>query len=289
MKNIVWVLAVLIVCLSSVAVSYAVMETSSSNHEGTIQNGSSDVDKPFHAQIEPSLSLKNDEKEEFSDDGEEDLDYMDEDQDYLEEDEIVMISDPLEPVNRAFFHFNDRLYFWLVKPVAKGYSAVVPEDARISVRNFFDNISTPVRLINNLLQGKVDPAGKELIRFGVNTTFGILGLFDAAKSEFAIPMHDADFGQTIGVWGAGPGIFLTWPVLGPSTVRDSVGFIGDWFLEPVNYVTPTIDRIAIKAGDRINRTSLSLGNYEEIKKDALDPYDAVKDIYFQYRKSKIER
>lgn len=206
-----------------------------------------------------------------------------------EEYALDKIADPLEPVNRVFFYFNDKLYFWLLKPVAKGYSYIVPEGARISVKNVFNNISTPVRLVNNLLQLKISEAGNELLRFGINSTFGMLGLYDVARSEMGISMQDEDFGQTLGVWGFGTGIYINWPVLGPSNLRDSIGYGGDYFLDPLNYIKPSINRMAVRAGDGINRTSLSIGDYEEIKKDALDPYSAVRDINYQYRKSKIDR
>jgi phospholipid-binding lipoprotein MlaA len=214
-------------------------------------------------------------------DEEEDLDYLDE-----EEDEI---SDPLEPLNRVFFAFNDQLYFLLLKPVTRGYSFILPESVRISIRNFFDNIATPIRLVNNLLQFKFKPAGNELLRFGVNSTVGVLGLFDIAQNRMDIKAQDEDFGQTLGKWGLGPGFYINWPVLGPSSLRDSVGYAGDYFLDPVNYIDPEIDRYAIKIGDQVNRTSFVIGDYEEIKKDAIDPYAAIRDIYHQYRKSKIDR
>ncbi len=227
-------------------------------------------------------------------DSQDDDSYMDdpfeEDSDYLAEgEELEQIADPLEPVNRVFFQFNDKLYFWVMKPVAEGYAALVPEGARVSVKHFFTNISAPVRVVNNLLQMKIKPAGKELMRFGINSTFGMLGLHDVAKSELDISAYDEDFGQTLGVWGVGPGIFINWPVLGPSNIRDTLGYAGDYFLDPLNYLKPSLDRTAIKATDGINRASLSIGDYEEIKKDAFDPYDAVKDIYYQYRKNKIDR
>lgn len=211
-----------------------------------------------------------------------------EDEDYMEEEEEG-IADPLEPVNRFFFQVNDKLYFWILKPVAKGYSKIVPEKIRIGVKNVFDNIYTPARFVNNLLQFKVEAAGSELIRFGVNSTAGVLGYFDIARDRMNIRQKDEDFGQTLGVWGLGPIIYINWPFLGPSSVRDTLGFAGDYFLDPVNYVTPSLDRYAIKASDRLNRTSLSIGEYEEIKKDAIDPYAAVRDIYYQYRKSKISK
>lgn len=209
------------------------------------------------------------------------------DEEIFEEQEII--ADPFESVNRVFFGFNDRLYFWVLKPVAKGYATVVPERVRISLRHFFDNFSTPIRIVNNLLQMKFRPAGNELLRFSINSTVGVLGFFDIARQEMGIQMQDEDFGQTLGTWGMGPGFYINWPFLGPSSLRDSVGDAGDYFLDPVNYVTPLIDQYAIKIGDQVNRTSLSIGEYEEIKKDALDPYAAVRDIYFQYRRSKIDK
>lgn len=229
---------------------------------------------------------------EYSD--EEDIEYLEEeDFDYMEdEEELEGFSDPLESSNRAMFKFNDRLYLWVLNPVAKGYAYVIPEGIRISVRNVFSNIATPIRLVNSLLQGKAKPAGNEILRFGINSTFGMLGLFDVAKSEFSIKKSDEDFGQTLGVWGAGPGIYLHWPFFGPSSTRDTVGFVGDYFLDPLNYIVPaapSIERFVLRGAEAVNKVSLSLGDYEEIKKDALDPYDAFKDIYYQYRKSKLER
>jgi phospholipid-binding lipoprotein MlaA len=161
-----------------------------------------------------------------------------EDLDYLEDEMEDEIPDPLEPFNRAMFTVNDKLYFWVLKPVARGYSTVIPEPIRLSVRNFFNNVATPIRLVNSLLQFKMKSASNELVRFGINSTIGILGLYDVAKDEMGIKMQDEDFGQTLGVWGAGPVFYLYWPVLGPSNVRDSVGFVGDYFLDPVNYVNP---------------------------------------------------
>lgn len=229
----------------------------------------------------PVLYAQHTDSPDVSVEEEEDLDYMEE-----EEDEIA---DPLEPMNRVFFAFNDQLYFLLLKPVARGYSFIFPEGVRISIRNFFDNIATPIRLVNNLLQFKFKLAGNELLRFGVNSTVGVLGLFDIAQNHMDIKAQDEDFGQTLGKWGFGPGFYITWPILGPSSLRDSVGYAGDYFLDPVYYIDPEIDRYAIKIGDQVNRTSLVIGDYEEIKKDAIDPYAAIRDIYHQYRKSKIDR
>ncbi|GBD97042.1 MAG TPA: VacJ family lipoprotein [Nitrospirae bacterium] len=277
MKILVRLLIVFVLCISITAVPCLAKNFSSANAFEIKVNNPGRTDVLLYAQEDVLQQASDDEIED------EDIEYLEED------DELDGIADPLEPVNRAFFYFNDKLYFWVLKPAAKGYSAAVPEEIRISIRNVFKNLAAPVRMANSLLQLKFKSAGNELLRFGINSTFGMLGLYDVAKDEMGIRMHDEDFGQTLGVWGVGPGIYITWPLLGPSTLRDTIGDAGDYFLDPVNYVNPLIDRYAVKGGDRINRTSLSLGDYEEIKKDALDPYDAVKDIYNQYRKSRIEK
>lgn len=212
----------------------------------------------------------------------------DEDFDFLEEDEVT-IADPLEPLNRFFFQVNDKLYFWLLKPVATGYSKVVPEMMRISVRNAYDNAGTPIRFVNCLLQGKFKSAGDELTRFTINTTVGVLGLYDYAAKKMDLSAQDEDLGQTLGLWGFGQGFYINWPVLGPSSLRDSIGMAGDYYLDPVSYINDEWDAFAVKAGDRVNRASLMLGEYEDLKKDSLDPYETFKNIYCQYRQGRVDR
>ena len=143
-----------------------------------------------------------------------------------------MISDPLEPMNRAFFQFNDKLYFWFFKPAAKGYKTVVPETARVGVRNFFTNLTGPIRMVNCLLQGKVDEAGYEFVRLFMNTTVGLGGLLDVASQGMNLERYDEDLGQTLGAYGWEHSIFIHWPFLGPSCGRDTLGMIGDGFLDP---------------------------------------------------------
>jgi phospholipid-binding lipoprotein MlaA len=205
------------------------------------------------------------------------------------EEPVEMIADPLEPINRAFFQFNDRFYFWILKPVATGYRTIIPEDGRVGVRNFFSNVTTPVRLVNCLLQAKFKGAGNETVRFLVNTIFGLAGFLDTAKKDFEIKKQEADFGQTLGVWGIGPAFYINWPILGPSSLRDSVGYVGDLFLDPQNYlITSTPVNLAIKSYDQVNEASLTLGEYEDLKEAALDPYIALKDAFHQYRQKKIK-
>ena len=204
------------------------------------------------------------------------------------------IADPLEPVNRAFFHFNDKLYFWILKPIATGYKAVIPEDGRIGIRNFFSNVKTPVRLVNCLLQAKFNGAGNETVRFVLNTTIGIAGFFDPAKKTFKIEKNDVDFGQTLGIWGMGPAFYLDLPILGPSSLRDGLGYVGDLIFDPQTYLAyiylvEEIVDYATWALDKVNETSLSLGEYENLKKAALDPYIALREAYTQYRQNLIKK
>ncbi len=274
MKFINWTVILIILNANMAAVSCIADEFPSSLSVGIKTDDSGQNDFVLYARESVQTVVKDAEKEE-------DIEYP--------EEEEAEIADPLEPINRLFFHFNDKLYFWILKPVAKGYSAVVPEDVRISIRNIFDNVSTPARLVNNLLQLKLKPAGKELIRFGINSTAGMLGLYDFARDEMGISMQDEDFGQTLGVWGLGPVIYINWPIIGPSSVRDSIGYAGDYFLTPVNYVNPIIDRIAIEAGEEVNKVSLSIGDYEGLKRDSIDPYYTIRDVYYQHREDKIKR
>ena len=202
----------------------------------------------------------------------------------------VAIADPLEPINRVFFAFNDKLYFWVLRPIAKGYRYAIPEPFRVGFRNMFSNLAMPIRAVNCLLQGKFKGFGRELLRFVVNSTAGFLGFGDAARIGMHLDPQDEDFGQTLGVYGAGPGIYINWPIFGPSSIRDTIGMAGDFFVDPLHYmVSGTRETIAVRGGDKVNRVSLSIGDYESLKKAALDPYVAVRDAYFQYRRAKIEK
>ncbi len=199
------------------------------------------------------------------------------------------IADPLEPVNRVFFRFNDKLYYWVLKPTATGYSKVMPQPARKGVKNFFKNLGFPVRFVNCILQGKFEGAGHEFGRFVVNSTIGIAGFMDIASSQFEIKEYDEDLGQTLGSYGIGHGFFINWPFLGPSSLTDTIGSAGDAFLDPLNWSDmKTKYELAIKGFELINSTSLRIGEYEDLKKAALDPYVAYRDAYYQYRQAQIK-
>ena len=199
------------------------------------------------------------------------------------------LADPLEPLNRFFFHFNDKLYYWLLKPVARAYTAITAEDVRIAIRNFFDNLETPKRAVNSLLQGQAKDFSVEVARFVINSTIGFLGFADFARDSFDLRSTREDTGQTLGYYGAGGGFYINWPILGPSNLRDSIGMVGDAYLHPFQYLDVD-DEILIGARvlDRVNQTALTLGDYELFTETALDPYAAVKDAYQQYRNGLIK-
>jgi phospholipid-binding lipoprotein MlaA len=200
----------------------------------------------------------------------------------------IHIADPLEPLNRTMFGINDVLYFWVVKPVTKTYSNVVPKPGRIGIGNFFRNVTTPIRLVNCLLQGKTKAASREVDRFAINTTVGILGVGDPAADKWKIKPADEDLGQTLAVYGLGNGFYLVLPFFGPSTLRDTGGMVGDLFLNPIFYVEPRELAMGISAWHFTNQGSFRIGEYESIKEASMDPYVAIRGIYIQNRDKKIK-
>ncbi len=216
----------------------------------------------------------------------ESLDFLDEEE--AEEQPAPSVPDPLEGWNRAMFEFNDRLYFWVLKPVAQGYKAVVPETVRVGVKNFFTNLGGPGRIVNCFLQGKMEDMANEMAGFLYNSTFGILGLMDLAKNNPELKTPSEDMGQTLAVYGIDDGFFIIWPVLGPSTLRDTVGMVSDGFLYPMYYVYDWEVRAGGKALEVVNATSFRIGDYESLKESAIEPYLSFKNFYLQYRQKRIQ-
>jgi len=200
----------------------------------------------------------------------------------------VTISDPLEFSNRVMFGINDRLYFWVAKPVVQTYKGIVPRPARVCIGNFFENLATPARFINCLLQGKCTEANMELRRFGINTTAGILGFSDPARDRWNLAPANEDLGQTLAVHGFGDGFYIVWPLLGPSTLRDSIGMAGDSFLNPIRYVEPSEASIGISVFNAANDGSFHIGEYESFKSASVEPYVAMRGAYIQYRSKQIK-
>jgi phospholipid-binding lipoprotein MlaA len=196
--------------------------------------------------------------------------------------ETSLVSDPLRPWNVAWFHFNDKFYFWLVKPVSTGYRYILyPRFVRVGIKNVLDNLAFPGRFLNCALQGRPNPTGTELLRFLTNSTLGVAGVWDPATIWFHMARYDEDFDQTLGAWGLPTGVYLNWPVVGPSSVRGTFGLLGDWVLNPI------VNTSYGTALSTINTTSLGLNEYETLLKAALDPYVSIRDAYFENRAKEI--
>lgn len=201
-----------------------------------------------------------------------------------------VIADPLELLNRAFFQFNDKLYFWVLKPVAKSYTAVVHKDITIGVVNIFRNVLSPIRIVNNFLQGKFKDSGIELSRFAINTTLGMAGLADPATEVFELKAKKEDFGQTLGTYGVGEGIYICWPLFGPSNIRDTFGLIGDLFLNPMTFLSLSDGNagFVVQSFKVISDTAQDGESYEDFKESSFDSYTAMRDFYTQSRRSKVD-
>ncbi len=246
--------------------------------------GSSQKDAVLLAQAETDASKLESDASDI--DEYEDEEYDDEDE-YADED-VELIPDPWIPMNTGFYHFNDKLYFWLLKPVSRGYGFIIPEELRVAIRNVFYNIRFPVRFINCLLQGKIRKSGGELGQFCLNTTVGFLGLANVAANYPALQPSKEDLGQTFAVWGFDNGAYLTIPFFGPSSLRDGLGRVGDTFLDPLWWLIDDIlITLAIRAGETVNDVSLRIGEYEALKEAALDPYVMIRNAYVQNRNKLI--
>jgi phospholipid-binding lipoprotein MlaA len=200
------------------------------------------------------------------------------------------VNDPLESVNREIFSFNLALDDYVIKPTAKAYRDVLPEQVRDSIHNFFTNLRSPVIMFNDAIQGQGKLAGDTFARMWLNTVLGLGGVFDVA-SRSGIPFHDADFGQTFGVWGVGPGPYLMLPVLGPSNPRDTVGFVADGAADPANGIASAKDvgwvaypRAAVEG---IDLRSRNIDILDRIQSTSLDFYATIRSLYGQRRAAQI--
>ena len=200
-------------------------------------------------------------------------------------------NDPLEPTNRVIYAINDGLDTVILRPAAKAYRFLLPAPIRGGIHNALSNLGTPVQLGNDMLEGKPRRAGDTTMRFLINTTVGVLGVFDIAKS-WGYPDHDADFGMTLALWGLPDGPFLFLPVFGPSGPRDAVGLGVNAAMDPFTWVgqgaaVRALDwsRFALNALDQRER---HLEDVDNIKKTALDPYATFRSLYRQHRAAQIE-
>lgn len=201
--------------------------------------------------------------------------------------EAYNANDPLEPVNRAVYIFNDKLDRYVLKPVAKGYRAVLPGSVRKGVSNFFGNLREPAVVVDSALQGKFKDAASDLGRFVTNTTLGIFGIFDVA-THFGLEKHNEDLGQTFGVWGVSEGPYLVLPFFGPSNVRDAIGLYGDQQMYPPTHMEEQSTAWKLYALEAIDTRARLLEAGDILEQAAgQDPYVFVREAYRQRRRSLI--
>jgi phospholipid-binding lipoprotein MlaA len=196
--------------------------------------------------------------------------------------------DPWEPFNEKMFSFNHGLDRNLLKPVATGYDTVLPDLVQTSIMNAIKNLGVVRRLVNNLLQLKFEGASRELLRFTVNSTFGIAGLFDVARDGSGIKESDEDTGQTLGFYGVGPGPYLVLPLLPVMTVRDGFGALVDTAMNPLIFVAPVGATLGIFATNTVNDRSLNLDKFQRVEDSVIDLYGAVRNAYLQRRAAEIK-
>lgn len=196
------------------------------------------------------------------------------------------VYDPYENTNRKTHAFNKALDRNLVSPVARGYDAVLPDPVEDSVTNFASNLSMPGKVVNNILQADVVGAGKNTLRFLINTTAGIGGLFDAS-TVMGLEEEDTDFGETLAKWGVGEGAYVELPLFGPSTTRGAVGIGMDMVLDPMSYVlgTPQSEvRTASRVGERLQQRHVLGDQIDSILYDSADSYAQARLLYLQNKR-----
>lgn len=205
---------------------------------------------------------------------------------YADDAEDALTGDPLESVNRGLFWFNDKCYFYVLKPVARVFR-VVPEALRQGLGRMFDNLKSPLRAINSLLQFKPKQAGIETGRLVINSTLGLAGFYDPCQTLWGWTKKDEDFGQTLGYYGVGNGFYLVLPFLGPSTLRDGLSLVPDGYADPLFWLLSSKELWAARGTSIVNRLSLDKDSYESIVEEQLDAYLFVRDAYLQNRQAKV--
>ena len=195
-------------------------------------------------------------------------------------------ADPWQGMNRKVFAFNDAVDSVTLEPLAKGYREL-PSFLRHRISHFFANLGDIPNAANNFLQGKLGDAANDLLRLVVNTTFGVLGMFDVA-SNMGLEKHDEDFGQTLAQWGVGSGPYLVVPIIGPSTARDFPGAVVDYFMHPINYVNDVTARNTLRVVDAVDTRSDFVAKEKIVRELSPDFYSAVKSFYLDRRKAQIK-
>ena len=240
----------------------------------------------FAADPEPGTNLAQQSQKKAAPEDEDTDDDYDDDDEY--DDNVVQINDPLYRFNQDMYKINDGLYVVFIKPGAKVYNKIIPVEFRTCVKNFFYNLRFPIRFVNCLLQAKGLKAMEEFATFFLNSTVGFAGIGDVASYYDNLPPSPEDLGQTLAVWGADNGFYIMFPILGPSSLRDSARFIDSMFLDPISWLD--LDwktKYGILAYDKFNEISFQIDDIDALKKAVFDPYVAVRDAYVESRNKLI--
>ena len=219
--------------------------------------------------------------------------WSEDDEDIYGEYDVPRISDPFEPLNRSIHKFNATTIKFVVRPVAQGYETIVPSPARRGLTSFFENLRYPVRLVSNLLQGDVRRSFQETEKFLINTTIGVGGFIKVSDRYPHLRVPDEDIGQALGKWGVPSGPYLVVPLLGPYTLRDGFGAVGDFYLTPMNWgFVDKLDaepRVGLFVLDKVVVFPEVVALWDTANRAALDPYIATRNGYVEHREAEIDR
>jgi phospholipid-binding lipoprotein MlaA len=204
----------------------------------------------------------------------------------LDQEEATVVTvdeyqDPLEGFNRSMFYFNDKAYRYFLTPLAKGYLKITPKPVNRSIGNFFFNLREPLFCINNLFQARPAASGKSLLRLGINSTLGLLGLFDPADAWWNLEREKTTVGDTLAFYGVGYGAYIVFPLAGPNDLRSSSSIVLEYFLHPLNYLDDKKTATSLKLFSYFQDKASTLDNYEPVLDEAVDPYIFTRNLYLQ--------
>ncbi len=195
------------------------------------------------------------------------------------------VNDPIESVNRSIYNFNEGFDRMILKPAAKGYQKL-PSPVQTGTHNFFSNLNDVVVIVNDGLQLKGEQMSSDVLRFSVNTVFGVFGLIDMA-TPMGMPKHQESFADTLGYWGVGSGPYIVLPIFGPSSVRDAPSLVVDYFTNPISLVSPASATVALSSVNAVDTRSELLKSTDLRDQLALDPYIFTRESYYQWRQNRI--
>ncbi len=249
-----------------------------------------DIEKKSLKKPKQKIKPKTKQKKEPKPKQEEKLDY-DDAEDPFDDDfaRAPEVDDRFESFNRFMFGVNSNIESYFFEPLTKGYRFIMPEPARLAIRNALDNVGMPARLVSSAVQGNFEKSGRTVSRFLINSTAGIGGFFDVAKDYAGLDSVDEDFDQALASYGTPHGPYLVLPVFGPTSSRHALGRAIDGLLTPSNYFLPFMGNAALTVGEQVNSFSFYIEDKKALDQDALDPYQSMQNFYYQNREQRIKK